>query len=495
MPPEIPALPSFRLQRAVSAMIVKHGRDYWTGTVYTTNRRVWEHDDDVQGIPQQDPRLGHRHGDRDDLHRRLRQPHPQGRPAARLRQPDDARRRQDVPERRRRHRAIRQQAPRNRHRFARSSCATRASRSSTCGSSDPGPKVSRRLGRPARVPLQSPKVEAPTNEPSHAIRNEDWHVGEPGAAGGKGGRAAGGDIVARYFREGVAMRSKDVANLVSDADVEAERAVVEVIRDASPATRCWARRRTGRRRRRAPLGRRPARRHEQLRPQDPPVRRLDRLLPRRASPSAAWFSTRSATSGTSPSEARGRSSTAGAPASPSRPGSGEALVGVGFYYDRGAMMDATLAAIGDLKRDRQIHGIRRFGAAPLDLCMVGLGHARRLLRVHALPLGLRRRPALRGGGRRAASRPAGRPLPLPPVEHPGHQRPAPRRACSPSFAPTCLRTAPLPRGDERPSFFPPPDCGPASMRRRAAVFDNVSGVTSMPRGMTGRPGCPWPAPP
>jgi AMP nucleosidase len=44
MPPEIPALPSFRLQKAVSAMIVEHGHDYWTGTVYTTNRRVWEHD-------------------------------------------------------------------------------------------------------------------------------------------------------------------------------------------------------------------------------------------------------------------------------------------------------------------------------------------------------------------------------------------------------------------------------------------------------------------
>ena len=42
--PEIPALPSFRLQRAVSEMIIKHEMDYWTGTVYTTNRRVWEHD-------------------------------------------------------------------------------------------------------------------------------------------------------------------------------------------------------------------------------------------------------------------------------------------------------------------------------------------------------------------------------------------------------------------------------------------------------------------
>lgn len=44
LPPEIPALPSFRLQKAVSAMIVKQGYDYWTGTIYTTNRRVWEHD-------------------------------------------------------------------------------------------------------------------------------------------------------------------------------------------------------------------------------------------------------------------------------------------------------------------------------------------------------------------------------------------------------------------------------------------------------------------
>lgn len=45
MEPEIPALPSFRLQRSVSSMIKKHKLDYWTGTVYTTNRRVWEHDE------------------------------------------------------------------------------------------------------------------------------------------------------------------------------------------------------------------------------------------------------------------------------------------------------------------------------------------------------------------------------------------------------------------------------------------------------------------
>ncbi len=43
--PEVPALPAFSLQRAVSTMIRDLDSDYWTGTVYTTNRRVWEHDD------------------------------------------------------------------------------------------------------------------------------------------------------------------------------------------------------------------------------------------------------------------------------------------------------------------------------------------------------------------------------------------------------------------------------------------------------------------
>ncbi len=45
MPPEVPALPAFALQKAVSTTIRDYSRDYWTGTVYTTNRRVWEHDD------------------------------------------------------------------------------------------------------------------------------------------------------------------------------------------------------------------------------------------------------------------------------------------------------------------------------------------------------------------------------------------------------------------------------------------------------------------
>lgn len=44
-PLEVPALPAFTLQRAVSTTIRNYERDYWTGTVYTTNRRVWEHDE------------------------------------------------------------------------------------------------------------------------------------------------------------------------------------------------------------------------------------------------------------------------------------------------------------------------------------------------------------------------------------------------------------------------------------------------------------------
>ncbi len=47
-PPEVPALPAFSLQKAISTTIRNHQRDYWSGTVYTTNRRVWEHDEDFR---------------------------------------------------------------------------------------------------------------------------------------------------------------------------------------------------------------------------------------------------------------------------------------------------------------------------------------------------------------------------------------------------------------------------------------------------------------
>lgn len=47
-PPEVPALPSFKLHKFVSERIVQRGLDYRTGVIYTTNRRVWEHDEDFK---------------------------------------------------------------------------------------------------------------------------------------------------------------------------------------------------------------------------------------------------------------------------------------------------------------------------------------------------------------------------------------------------------------------------------------------------------------
>ncbi len=47
-PPEVPALPAFALQKAISTTIRDYAKDYWTGTCYTTNRRVWEHDDEFK---------------------------------------------------------------------------------------------------------------------------------------------------------------------------------------------------------------------------------------------------------------------------------------------------------------------------------------------------------------------------------------------------------------------------------------------------------------
>jgi AMP nucleosidase len=48
LPPEVPALPAFAMQRVISTMIRDLDHDYWTGTVYTTNRRVWEHDEEFK---------------------------------------------------------------------------------------------------------------------------------------------------------------------------------------------------------------------------------------------------------------------------------------------------------------------------------------------------------------------------------------------------------------------------------------------------------------
>ncbi len=44
LPPEVPALPSFKLHKFVSDRLVERKLEYRTGVIYTTNRRLWEHD-------------------------------------------------------------------------------------------------------------------------------------------------------------------------------------------------------------------------------------------------------------------------------------------------------------------------------------------------------------------------------------------------------------------------------------------------------------------
>lgn len=52
-PAEVPALPAFALQKALSTTIRDYEVDYWTGTAYTTNRRVWEHDEKFKNYLQE----------------------------------------------------------------------------------------------------------------------------------------------------------------------------------------------------------------------------------------------------------------------------------------------------------------------------------------------------------------------------------------------------------------------------------------------------------
>lgn len=184
---------------------------------------------------------------------------------------------------------------------------------------------------------------------------------------------AAGAILTRYFREGVVMRSKDVANLVSDADVEAERAVVSVIRAAFPGHEI--------------LGEEEASGDasaEHLWVVDPldGTSNFAHRVPHFAV-SIAYYRAGVAQCGVVFNPIRDEWHVAvrgqGAYQNGIKAAVGtetrldEAMVGVGFYYDRGATMQATLAAIGELKGEAKIHGIRRFGTASLDLCMVGLG--------------------------------------------------------------------------------------------------------------------------
>jgi len=181
-----------------------------------------------------------------------------------------------------------------------------------------------------------------------------------------------GEILARCFEEGFTIRNKGIADLVTDADIAAERHIVEVIRNAFPdhavlgeeenagdvaAEHLWV-----------------------IDPLDGTTNfahhiphfavSIAYLHKGRAECGVVWNPIRHdlyvAQRGFGASH-NGKAIRVG-----SQTRMSESLIGTGFYYDRGAMMEATLAALGDCFR-RQIHGIRRFGTASLDLAHVATG--------------------------------------------------------------------------------------------------------------------------
>jgi myo-inositol-1(or 4)-monophosphatase len=189
----------------------------------------------------------------------------------------------------------------------------------------------------------------------------------------------GGAVLARHFRAGVAVRAKqdaahpgDLSNLVCDADVESEREIVRLLNERFPGH--------------AVLG-------EEGHAADVNAEHLWIIDPLDGTTN---FAHRIPHFAVSVAYYRSGAPVCGVIYNPARDdwyeavrGGGawangarvhvaehtrldETLIGVGFYYDRGAMMEATLAAIRDLFRCN-IHGVRRFGTASLDLCSVGAG--------------------------------------------------------------------------------------------------------------------------
>ncbi len=196
---------------------------------------------------------------------------------------------------------------------------------------------------------------------------------------------AGGAVAARYFRTGAAVFTKEPApgkaasyNLVSEADLESERAIVAVIHQAFPDH--------------AVLG-------EELHGGDAvaatvlssehlwivdPIDGTNNFV--HGIPhfgvSVAYYHQGQPACGVMGNPVRDEWFTAAAGGGAYHNGQrarvapnqrlDEVLIGFGYYYDRGAMMEATLDAVRELLH-RNIHGVRRMGAATLDLAYVALG--------------------------------------------------------------------------------------------------------------------------
>lgn len=188
----------------------------------------------------------------------------------------------------------------------------------------------------------------------------------------------GGEILMKYLREGVQIRDKSdnggkTYDLVSDADIESEKAIGDYLRNEFPDHEL--------------MGEEDLRGNvdaEHLWIIDPldGTNNFAHQIPHFAV-SIAYYHRGRAEVGVVLNPARDDLFTAirGGGAfhnnQPTKvcesPSLARTLIGCGFYYDRGEMMRCTLAAIEEFF-SHDIHGIRRFGTAALDLCQVGCGY-------------------------------------------------------------------------------------------------------------------------
>jgi myo-inositol-1(or 4)-monophosphatase len=183
----------------------------------------------------------------------------------------------------------------------------------------------------------------------------------------------GGELAASFFRRATTMARKTSYNLVTDADVAVEAVISEIIRHHFPHHHIWG----------EESNHQAHAQTEHLWLVDP-IDGTNNFLHgiEQFAVSIAYIEAGQPTVGVVHNPLRGDwyQAVRGQPATHNGhplqvSGAGrldEALVGVGFYYDRGVLMRGTLATIEDLF-GRDIHGIRRFGAASLDLCAVASG--------------------------------------------------------------------------------------------------------------------------
>ncbi|MEE2936754.1 MAG: inositol monophosphatase family protein [Planctomycetota bacterium] len=189
---------------------------------------------------------------------------------------------------------------------------------------------------------------------------------------------AGGDVLMRYFRDGVQMRNKSeqggkTYDLVSDADVESERIIGEYLAEQFPNHELLGEENL--------VGQVDAEHVWVIDPLDG-TNNFAHQIPHFAV-SIGYYRSGVAEVAAIYNPARDEMYTAvrgggafrnGQPAQVCESSSlAQTLIGCGFYYDRGAMMKDTLATLEEFF-SHDIHGIRRFGTASLDLCQVGCGY-------------------------------------------------------------------------------------------------------------------------